>query len=126
VPVTTIRYYERMGLMLPARRTPGGTREYSPRHLQQLIFIRKARDLGFSVELIRGLLDLADPSESSCREVRKIAAGHLSEIREKINELVRIEKVLAGAIEHCSEADFSSCPVLELLNESSPRRSAAD
>ena len=73
----TVRYYERIGLMPEPGRTEGGHRNYAAAHVRRLTFIRRARELGFAIEDIRALLELAEPGRVSCGEVQKIAAHHL-------------------------------------------------
>jgi MerR family mercuric resistance operon transcriptional regulator len=83
VNLETIRYYERIGLMPKPGRTEGGHRNYASAHVRRLTFIRRARELGFAIEDIRALLDLAEPGRVSCGEVQKIAALHLHNVRAK-------------------------------------------
>ena len=116
VKITTIRYYERAGLMVSPPRSAGGHRNYTNVHRQRLLFIRKARQLEFSIQDIRSLLLLAEPAGPSCREVQRVAAAHLQELRRKISALAKLEALLAGAVAHCSGNASPPCPVLELLN----------
>jgi MerR family mercuric resistance operon transcriptional regulator len=115
IRVTTIRYYERAGLMPLPERTAGRHRNYTRDHLRRLLFICRARELEFGIEEIRTLLVLAEPTRTSCGEVRHLAAAHLKKLRQKITDLVKVEAMLAGAIEQCSGKPKSPCPVLELL-----------
>jgi MerR family mercuric resistance operon transcriptional regulator len=118
----TIRYYERIGLMPKPARTCGGHRSYDHEHLQQLIFIRRARDLGFSVEEIRSLLVL-NGSASPCADVNAIASRHLAAIREKQAALRAMEQRLAPAIEACAgEGPF--CTILNLFDIERERNSS--
>jgi MerR family mercuric resistance operon transcriptional regulator len=115
VKITTIRYYERSGLMPLPPRTAGQHRHYSEDHLQRLLFICRARALGFSIDDVRKLLVLADPARQSCRQVERFAAAHLEKLRNKIAVLVKLETALSGAVGQCSGAPDVPCPVLELL-----------
>lgn len=116
VNLETVRYYERIGLMPQPDRTAGGHRIYDDEHRRRLAFIRRGRELGFSIEEIRALLDLAAPTRRSCEEVRVIASAHLAEVRAKIADLARLESLLAGTVERCDRrATAPSCPVLDLL-----------
>src|SRR5687768_12101598 len=81
--VETVRYYERIGLLPAPRRTGGNYRSYDTGHLNRLAFIRRSRDLGFTIEQIRDLLDLADQKERSCAAVDAIARQHLGEVQRK-------------------------------------------
>jgi MerR family transcriptional regulator, mercuric resistance operon regulatory protein len=89
-PVETIRYYERSGVLHRPPRTKGGRRSYCDAQIRQLLFIRRARDLGFSLERVKQLLALAENQPADCRRVRAIAAAHVSEVRARIAEFKRI------------------------------------
>jgi MerR family mercuric resistance operon transcriptional regulator len=80
----------------------------------------RARDLGFSLEEIRGLLSLVDSRSQTCAEVEGIAAAHLRDVRDKIADLQRIEKALSGTVARCSRTDFPDCPVLDALLDRTP------
>lgn len=115
IKITTIRYYERAGLMPSPPRTTGRHRNYTIDHQRRLSFICRARELEFSIEEIRTLLVLAEPARTSCREVRHLAAAHVTKLRQKITALVKLEAKLAGAVARCSGEPHPPCPVLELL-----------
>ena len=97
VNLETVRYYERVGLMLEPDRTSGGHRSYTAEHGARLAFIRRARELGFSLDDIRALIALSEPSPRSCAEVEAIASAHLADVRAKIVDLMRLEAVLDEA-----------------------------
>lgn len=116
VNLETVRYYERIGLMPEPDRTEGGHRLYAEAHRQRLAFIRRGRELGFSIEDIRALLELAEPGHRSCDDVQAIAAAHLAAVRTKIADLARLEGILAATVSRCAAgAATPSCPVLEML-----------
>ncbi len=116
VNLETVRYYERIGLMPKPDRTEGGHRLYDEAHKRRLTFIRRGRELGFGIEAIRALLDLAGPGRRSCDDVQAIAGSHLKEVRAKIADLARLEAILAQTVTRCaSHASAPSCPVLEML-----------
>jgi|SRR6516162_5117882 MerR family mercuric resistance operon transcriptional regulator len=115
VNIETIRYYERIKMLPAPRRTEGGHRVYGPTEMQTLTFIRRARELGFTLEEIRALLDLGGPGKASCKEVREIAAHHLENIRSKLADLTRLEKLLAKTIARCSGNTAPDCPVIDIL-----------
>lgn len=119
VNIETIRYYERSGLLPKPGRTAGGYRAYGPADAERLLFIRRTRDLGFSIEEIRRLLGLADQKSRSCRSVHAVASGHLANIRTKIGDLRRMEKVLASMVAECERGTMPQCPLLETLGQSS-------
>src|SRR5919109_312829 len=96
VHLETVRYYERIGLMPKPARAANGYRSYGPEHVRRLSFIRRAREIGFSVCQINELLALAQPGRTSCAEVQTLAAAHLAEVRAKIADLCRLESILAG------------------------------
>jgi len=111
----TIRYYEKIGMMPDPPRTASGYRVYDDAHVSRLRFILRARELGFSIEQIRGLLDLVDGGTQTCAEVKERTELHLADVRAKIADLKRIENVLAETAEQCSGEDVPECPVLEAL-----------
>ena len=118
VNVETIRYYERVGLLQKPARSWGGYRLYRPADIARLGFIRRARDLGFSLDEICHLLDLADQKSRSCRRVHDIGVVHPTEVRAKICDLRRMERVLATMVEACALGTMPTCPLLEALEES--------
>jgi MerR family mercuric resistance operon transcriptional regulator len=87
VNIETIRYYERVKMLAPPPRTASGRRVYNSTDLRILVFIRRSRELGFSLDEIRALLRLGGPEKASCREVREIAAHHLEDIRARLVDL---------------------------------------
>ena len=115
VNIETIRYYERAGLLPRVARTAGGYRAYRPADAQRLLFIRRARNLGFSLDEVRRLLALAAEKSRSCRSVHALALEHLKDIRGKIADLRRMEKVLAATVSQCAQGTLPNCPLLETL-----------
>lgn len=115
VNLETVRYYERIGLMPRPARTASGHRAYEQAHVRRLAFIRRARELGFSIEQIRALLALAEPSRASCAEVKEIAQMHLGEVRAKLADLAKLESILSATIAQCLGDPAPSCPVLDML-----------
>lgn len=111
----TIRYYEKIGMMPEPPRTEAGYRVYDDRHVERLRFILRARELGFSLDDIRGLLSLVDRGTQTCAEVKERTERHLADVREKIADLKRIERVLADTAAQCSGDELPDCPVLEAL-----------
>lgn len=115
VNLETVRYYEKIGLLPLPPRTEGGHRLYGEEHVKRLIFVRRARELGFTLEEIRALLRLADDQQSSCAKVRVLASDHLSDVRARIADLRRMERVLKQTIGRCAEGTRTECPLLEVL-----------
>ena len=116
--IETIRYYEKTGLLPDPPRTDAGYRIYSAAHATRLRFILRARELGFSMEDIRGLMGLEDGAAPTCAEVKERTERHLADVRAKIADLRRIEKVLSVTAARCSGEDVPDCPVLETLEGS--------
>lgn len=116
--IETIRYYEKTGLLPDPPRTNAGYRIYATAHTTRLRFILRARELGFSMEDIRGLLGLEDGAAPTCAEVKERTERHLADVRAKIGDLRQIEKVLALTAARCSGEDVPDCPVLETLEGS--------
>jgi MerR family mercuric resistance operon transcriptional regulator len=115
VNIETIRYYERIGLLMPPRRSQGGYRLYDLDHTKRLAFIRRARDLGFALGDVRALLGLADKRSRSCAKVRDLAASHLRDVRRKIGDLKRMEAVLRDMVAQCADGSLPACPIIDVL-----------
>jgi MerR family mercuric resistance operon transcriptional regulator len=113
--IETIRYYERIGLIPTATRR-GRYRSYGDEDVNRLRFVRRARELGFTITDVRALLGIAKAEEQSCDKAREIAASHLADVRIKIADLVRMEKVLAATVIACDRAEHNGCPVIETLS----------
>lgn len=114
VKIETIRFYERLGLIPRPQRTKGGQRLYDASGVNALVFIRRSRELQFTLEGIRALRD-SGGQNARCADVREIAGKHLDGLRVKIAELMRVERLLAGAVARCTGQPDSSCPVLDHL-----------
>lgn len=111
----TIRYYETAGILPPPARTDAGHRTYGASDVQRLRFVLRARELGFSLDDIRGLLGLGDGALRSCAEVRDKTKTHLAEVRAKIADLQRIEAVLSETASRCTGASVPECAILSSL-----------
>jgi MerR family mercuric resistance operon transcriptional regulator len=116
--VETIRYYERIGLLLAPMRSEAGYRIYDDNHLQRLAFIRRSRELGFTIEEIRALLSLVDGGDYTCSDVKTITMRHVESIRRKIADLKKLEKTLTRIASHCTGDATPECPIIEALFES--------
>jgi MerR family transcriptional regulator, copper efflux regulator len=117
VPAKTIRYYEEIGLILPAQRAENGYRHYTPEDVQTLRFISRARGLGFSVENCSALLTLYQDRNRSSADVKAIAQANIDRIRSKIHELKSMETTLTTLIDQCHGDGRPECPILEDLSE---------
>lgn len=113
--IETIRYYERIGLLpAPARR--GRYRLYGAEDVGRLAFVRRARELGFTLEEVRALLALAAGGEGVCAEARELAASHLADVRARIADLRAMEGVLAEAVRRCDTGEAPGCPLIGALS----------
>ncbi|MHA1113723.1 MAG: MerR family transcriptional regulator [Alphaproteobacteria bacterium] len=116
VNIETIRYYERIGIMPNPPRTEGGQRVYGEAHMTRLAFIRRSRELGFSLDDIRRLLQLVDGGEFTCGEVKEMTVAHIADIRKKVADLRRMERVLKEMASKCDGGDVPDCPIIEALS----------
>lgn len=113
--VETVRYYETIGLLAPPARSTSNYRDYSREHLNRLSFIRRARDLGFSLEAVRELLTLSDDTGQSCEAVDLIASSHLAEVKRKIQDLSALRNELGRVIGSCRHGTIGDCKIIETL-----------
>ncbi|WDI31951.1 helix-turn-helix domain-containing protein [Hyphococcus flavus] len=116
VKVTTIRYYESIGLIDPPDRSEGGQRIYDAKAIERMRFIRHARDLGFPLEAIRELIALSRNENRSCADVDEIARRHAEDVRQRIKRLKSLERELNRMIKECSVDKISDCRVIEILS----------
>ena len=111
----TIRYYEKIGMMPDPPRSAAGYRIYGANHVSRLRFILRGRELGFSLDDLRGLLALVDGGRQTCAEVKERTVRHLIDVQAKIADLKRIEKILTYTASKCTGENVPDCPVLEAL-----------
>jgi len=116
--IETIRYYERIGLLPEPARSEGGYRLYEESHLKRLSFIRRSRELGFTIGEIRGLLNLVDGGSYTCSDVKTITLEHVETIRQKIADLKKLEKTLSRIASQCAGNETPECPIIDALFES--------
>lgn len=117
VSAKMIRYYERIGLIEDAARTEAGYRTYDRKDVETLRFIRRARDLGFSVEEMTALLALWRDKGRESAEVKRIALDHVADIERRIRELEGMARTLAHLAGHCHGDHRPDCPILDDLAE---------
>jgi Cu(I)-responsive transcriptional regulator len=117
-----IRHYEELGLIRPAARTAAGDRVYDDREVHTLRFIRRARDLGFSIKEIQRLLGLWQNRRRASADVRRIAKAHIAELDEKIRELKSMRATLETLVQTCHGDERPDCPILEDLAASAAKR----
>lgn len=113
--VETVRYYEKIGLLPPPARTSSNYRAYGDAHLARLSFIRRARDLGFTLDAVRELLTLSDDKSQSCEAVDGIARVHLGEVDRKIADLTALRTELARVLGSCRHGTVADCQIIETL-----------
>ncbi|NRG19237.1 helix-turn-helix domain-containing protein [Rhizobiales bacterium] len=115
VKIETIRYYERIGIMPAPARRASGHRIYGREQAKRLSFIRRCRELGFSLEEIRTLLSLVDGGEQTCMGVHAIVHTHAASVKEKIRDLQRLASTLDAMAAKCAQGEVPYCPVIEDL-----------
>lgn len=113
--IETIRYYEKIDIMPEPPRSSNGYRSYDETHVRRLQFVMRSRDLGFTLEEVRGLLGLVDARSRTCGEVQAIAEQHLQDVRAKVADLSRIERVLSETVARCTGDDAPDCAVIDAL-----------
>ncbi len=111
----TIRYYEKIGLMPDPIRSEGGHRLYNDTHLRRLLFIRRCRELGFTLEEIRGLLELVDEGDYTCAEVRDRTTVHLNDVKQKLRDLKKMQRTLKIMVSQCDGGLVPECPIIDTL-----------
>ena len=116
VNIETIRYYERVGLISAPPRTRGGHRDYNEQHVQRLTFIRRGRELGFSLDDIRALLDLASRTNLACADAKDITLRQLTDVRSKIASLKKLERALKQMSGACQPGTNKLCPIFDALS----------
>jgi MerR family copper efflux transcriptional regulator len=120
VSAKTIRYYEAAGLIATAERTGGGYRVYTQAHVHVLRFIKRARDLGFSIERIRRLLDLWQDKSRASRDVKRLALDHIAEITARLAAMLAMRDAVQELADKCEGNDRPECPILRDLEDSAP------
>ena len=115
VNVETVRYYEKIGLLPEPHRTAAGYRQYGDEHVRRLRFIRRGRDLGFSVEAVRALLQLAEHPNQPCADADHMAARHLAEVEERIADLMRLRDGLRELV-NCHGQSVAECRIIDALS----------
>ena len=115
--IVTIRYYEQIALLPAPARSAGRYRVYGTADVRRLAFIRRARELGFTLDEVRTLLSLsADDGQDTCANVREVAEHHLADVRAKIADLQAVEHVLADAVRRCASGEVPGCPIIDALS----------
>jgi Cu(I)-responsive transcriptional regulator len=124
VTAKMIRHYESVGLLPPAGRSESGYRQFDQRDLHTLRFVRRSRDLGFSIDEIRGLLELWRDRQRPSRQVKALVQVHLDDIDRKIEELRGMKQALSHLVQCCHGDDRPDCPILDGLAGELPAAAA--
>ena len=111
----TVRYYEKIGLMPDPTRSSGGHRVYEQEHVRRLSFIRRTRELGFTLREVRGLLALVDGGDYTCAEVRDRTLAHLDDVATKIRDLQKMQRTLKSISSKCDGGLVPDCPIVDAL-----------
>jgi len=115
--IETIRYYERIGILAKPPRSEGGHRLYDRDQIKRLVFIRRSRELGFSLDEIRTLLRLVDGKRYTCQQVKTLMEKHLADVKKKISDLKRLQKTLGEISAQCEGGQVPECPIIDVLFE---------
>ncbi len=115
LPSKTIRYYEDIGLVSPAR-GGNGYRSFCKTDLHKLAFLARSRSLGFSLEGCRQLLSLYDDDQRSSADVRDLAVRHIADVDRKLGELKDIRRILSKLVSACEGGHRSDCPIIDSLS----------
>jgi MerR family mercuric resistance operon transcriptional regulator len=122
VNVETLRYYERRGLLAAPPRSPAGYRAYPAGTVEVVRFVKRAQQLGFSLEEVAELLHLADGGPDSCDAARKVAEGRLADLEAKRADLERMRGSLRQLVETCGRPrEDRECPLLQAVGAGRPR-----
>ncbi|MEW4447774.1 helix-turn-helix domain-containing protein [Qipengyuania sp. JC766] len=111
----TIRYYEREGILPAADRTDSNYRDYADDHLVTLTFVRRARELGFTMAQVRELLALSDHNEKPCQDVDRLVQQQLAEVERKIVDLTALRDELGEMLRSCEADKIGECQIIESL-----------
>jgi MerR family mercuric resistance operon transcriptional regulator len=119
--IETIRYYEQIGILPPPPRSQGGHRLYGQELVKRLNFIRRSRELGFTLDEIRELLRLVDGHKYTCAQVESLALEHVRELSRKISDLKKLKRVLEVMAAQCTGRKVPECPVIDALFDTRTR-----
>ncbi len=117
VKITTIRFYEEIGLVFPSGRTSGNRRQYEVGDVDRIIFIRHARQLGFDIDDIRDLLAMTEKPNASCRDADRIARHNLGAVNTRIDQLTLLKAELERMVTECAHGRVCDCRVIQILSD---------
>ena len=121
VAIDTVRYYERQGLLPTPQRRASGYRQYGEQDIARLRFIRRAKELGFSLQEISELLALSNARDTDVARIKAATESKLQDVERRIQELVRVRDGLKSLVEHCpGQGDPAACPILGALGGGTP------
>ena len=119
LPTKTIRYYEDIGLIKPAR-APNGYRDYCGKDVHRLAFIQRSRSLGFTIDECRLLLSLYEDKDRASSDVKALAEEKILEIDRKLKELNSLRNTLKTLVAHCHGDDRPDCPIIDEMSKGVP------
>lgn len=114
-PAATIRYYEKIGLLSKPARTDGNYRQYDTEDLNRLAFVRRARDIGFTIEQVRSLLAFSDQRDADCCTVTAMTSEHLHAVEQKIADLLVLKDQLTSLLASCQGGPVADCRIIDAL-----------
>lgn len=117
VNIETIRYYEREGLLPAPSRGANGRRVYRASDVERLQFLRRCRELGFSLADVRNLMSLAANGSTTCADVKSVVSKHRADVRGKLLDLQRLDRALAAMEQSCPGSESTDCPILASLSQ---------
>jgi len=118
IPTTTMRYYDRIGLVEPEHRSDGNYRLYGEASLRKVKFIRRAQSIGFTLDDVKALLAAPESTAASCREVQSLIEERIAEVGQRLRDLHHVQRVLKSSLEKCKETERADCcHVIETLRE---------
>jgi MerR family mercuric resistance operon transcriptional regulator len=112
----TIRYYENIGLLQSPPRSKGGHRMYFEQHLTRVCFIKRCRELGFSLKEIQNLIELVDSGHYTCEEVRERTTVHLHDVERKLSDLQKMQSTLKDMISKCNGGSTPDCSIVDMFD----------
>lgn len=115
VQIETIRYYERAGVLPKPGRSGGGHRLYTADQLNRLTFVRRSREMGFSLDQVRAMLGLVDNQNMTCAQIHTMTIDHLTSVRKKLTDLRRLERTLKEMANECSRGEIPNCAIIDSL-----------
>lgn len=123
IAVETLRYYERCGLLPAPQRRPNGYRDYSPEHLERLVFVRHCRALDIPLADIQRLLAFLDQPEADCHDIDQLIESRLAEVRQRLDSLTALEQQLSQLRRCCQDhQQVQDCGILQQLRDHSPQQ----